>query len=161
LMLKIYFYFLSPILRVLFSLAGMLIPKIGEGLRQRKGKPWLKTQPGQRPIVIHCASGEFEYAKPVIRELKRKNPEQKIYVSYFSPSYLKAIETTADVDLAFAAPWDSQGTISEFLDFHKPVAYLISRTDIWPGMTSECHKRGIPTLLFSATLASTSKRMRN
>ncbi len=160
-MLIIYDLLIYPLLRFGLSLASLFLPKVKEGLKQRARKVWLETAADQKPIIIHCSSGEFEYAKPVIREIKARNPNQKVFVSYFSPTYRKTIESTPGVDFSFPAPWDSQSSIAEFLHHHKPVAYLIARTDVWPGMVSQCFKHKIPTVLFSATLASTSKRMKS
>lgn len=160
--IQLYFYFVYPFLKVLLYLASPFVPKIRQGLQERKhGKPWLATAQGQQPIIVHCSSGEFEYAKPVLREIKKLNPQQKVFVSYFSPSYQKSIQSTPEVDFAFPAPWDSQQTVLEFLNYHRPKAYLIARTDVWPGITSQCQALNIPTVLFSATLASTSKRMKS
>ena len=38
-------------------------------------------------IWMHCASlGEFEQGRPLLEELKMKNPDQKIVLTFFSPS---------------------------------------------------------------------------
>ena len=39
-----------------------------------------------QPILIHASSGEYEYAKPVIAELKAKHPDIPIVCSYYSTS---------------------------------------------------------------------------
>ncbi len=160
-MITLYNYLVFPFIRFALWVGSLFIPKIKTGLQERKKKVWLNTAPAQKPIIIHCASGEFEYAKPVIREIKKSNPRQKVFVSYFSPSYRAAISASPDVDFSFPAPWDSPKIISEFLSFHQPIAYLIARTDVWPGMASQCFTRDIPTVLFSATLSDTSKRIQN
>src|SRR5690242_1203976 len=106
-MLKIYFIFMYPLLRLGLSLLGLFVPKIRKGLAERRDPNiWFKTPRNQAPIIIHCSSGEFEYAKPLIREIKNKNPQQKIFISYFSPSYRYTIESTPGVDFSFPAPWD-------------------------------------------------------
>ncbi|HVK61970.1 MAG TPA: glycosyltransferase N-terminal domain-containing protein [Bdellovibrionales bacterium] len=149
-----------PLLRGAFSAAAPFAPKIRAGLEQRKGEPWLDFEAGTQPVWFHCASGEFEYAKPVITEIKRRLVTQKILVTYFSPTMAPAIKKFKDVDFACPIPWDSPLDLNKFIDHHRPRALLIARTDAWPEMVRTAKTRGIPSLLFSATLADNSGRMR-
>ncbi|MCM2281691.1 MAG: hypothetical protein NDI61_07575 [Bdellovibrionaceae bacterium] len=155
---------LSPLLIGGFRLAALGNEKIRTGLQLRTrdsaGKPpWARGPKGTRPIWIHCASGEFEYAKPVISELKRRDPDQKILVSYFSPSVRTAIEKFPGVDTSTPAPWDRPDSIAELIAHHEPRALLIARTDTWPAMLAEARRQKIPSLLFSATLVESSGRL--
>ncbi len=104
------------------------------------------------PIWIHAASGEFEYAKPVIRRIKDENPSQPVFVTYFSPSYAESIIKTPGVDGSSPLPFDLPGPVRSFLDRLKPAALLIARTDVWPEIVTQTTSRNIPSLLFSATL---------
>jgi 3-deoxy-D-manno-octulosonic-acid transferase len=149
-----------PLMRVLFVIASRFNPKIKRGLEDRIGKPWLGTRGNTKPIWFHCASGEFEYAKPVIRELKKRDPTLPIMVTYFSPTMAHSIRSFKGVDFACPAPWDTSLDMNRFLEHHKPRALLIARTDAWPMMVHETKLRNIPSLLFSATLAENSGRMK-
>ena len=126
----------------------------------RKNQPWLKWDSRQKPIWIHCASGEFEYAKPVIRALKSRYPALKIMVTYFSPSVANAAAKYPGVDFAAPLPWERADDLKEFIRHHEPRALLIARTDTWPEMLKQAHDSEIPTLLFSATLSPQSGRAR-
>jgi 3-deoxy-D-manno-octulosonic-acid transferase len=112
------------------------------------------------PFWIHAASGEIEYARPVIRELKRTYPEIPIIVTFSSPSAKKIIKGLADVDAWGSLPWDFESDCNEFLKKWRPRCWLIARTDVWPVMASCCHKKQIPGLLFSATFATNSSRLK-
>ena len=130
--------------------------KIRVGLSMRKKTPsgqwpWLALPRNQKPIWIHCSSGEFEYAKPVITEIKKSFPSEKILVTYFSPTYRTNIERFPGVDFSCPLPFDLPGACRDFLDHHQPKAWLISRTDLWPEMLHQARRRKIPSLLFSAT----------
>lgn len=103
------------------------------------------------PIWIHCSSGEFEYAKPLIREIKATTPTQEILVTYFSPSYQKAIETFPGVDAALPLPLDLPGPVFSFLLRFRPKLLLIARTDLWPELLYQARTRKIPRILFSCT----------
>lgn len=161
---KAYDLVLSPLLIALFHVAALGNDKIREGLRLRSPDatgttPWTRGPAGTRPIWIHCASGEFEYAKPVIQELKQREPQQKILVTYFSPSARIAIEKFPGVDFHSPAPWDLSRHVSALIQHHKPRALLIARTDAWPAMVHEAARLQVPTLLFSATLAENAGRL--
>ncbi len=140
---------------------GKFNPKIADGLQMRKSKngtaPWLALPGHTRPIWIHCASGEFEYAKPVIKRLKKKTLVP-ILVTYFSPSVKKAVESFPGVDMSCPLPWDKSEEWEKFFDHHQPRMLMIARTDTWPEMLRQARLHQVPTLLFSATLVATSGR---
>lgn len=113
-----------------------------------------------RPLWIHAASGEIEYARPVIREFKKNHPEIPVMVTYSSPSAKKILEGLHDVDMWAALPWDIDGSLRAFIHKWNPRALLFSRTDVWPTLAAVAKSEGIPSLLFSATFADNSSRLR-
>lgn len=154
-----------PAMRLAFSILARFNEKIMTGLamRARDGSgrwPWLATESATRPVWIHCASGEFEYAKPVITLLKKRSPETKILVTYFSPSFAAAVKKFPGVDFACPLPWETPTVLREFLTWHRPRALLIARTDTWPEMLRQAKLAGLPTLLFSASLPENAGRAR-
>lgn len=128
--------------------------KIREGFKMRWTQggvnPCLKAPKDSQPVWIHCASGEFEYAKPLIRQFKSRG--LPILVTYFSPSYRRQIESDPLVDYAVPLPWDLPGPCHSFLCHYKPRALFIARTDLWPELLTQCGKKGLPCYLFSASL---------
>jgi 3-deoxy-D-manno-octulosonic-acid transferase len=132
--------------------------KIREMLSERDHTNW--TPLLTRPIWIHASSGEIEYAKSVIRELKAKYPELPLLVTYFSPSAKRLLKNFAGPDLMMPLPWDSPFWVQKFLNFYKPRVGLFARTDVWPTFATEAHKQDIPLLLFAATLSDDSGRTR-
>jgi 3-deoxy-D-manno-octulosonic-acid transferase len=163
-----YFFYrilVYPFLLFVFRLLARRNPKIREGLKLREPDengilPWLRLKKSIQPIWIHCASGEFEYAKPVIRELKARQPQKAILVTYFSPSYVRAIESFDGVDYFCPIPWDQPKALQDFIAYHQPSALLIARTDTWPEMLRQAYEANCPILLFAATLTARSGRMR-
>jgi 3-deoxy-D-manno-octulosonic-acid transferase len=130
--------------------------KIKEMIEDRAGLNFQALN--SRPLWIHASSGEIEYAKSVVRSVKENYPQIPILVTYFSPSAKKLIQKFPGVDLAMALPWDLSGEVERFLNFYKPRACLIARTDVWPEVTRQLKKRQIPAVLFAATLSSESSR---
>lgn len=106
---------------------------------------------GATPIWFHCASGEFEYMKPILRHIKNQMPSQKIMVTFSSPTYQKSIESNTDVDFCFALPFDFPATIKEMIEFYEPKLLAIARTDIWPEMIRQASRHNVHSLVFSAT----------
>ena len=113
-----------------------------------------------RPFWIHAASGEIEYARPVIRELKRLYPDVPVMVTYSSPSAKKILESMHDIDVWAALPWDFENSLSEFTAKWNPRALLFSRTDVWPTLAYFARRHEIPSILFSATFADNSSRLK-
>lgn len=113
---------------------------------------------GENPIWIHAASGEFEYAKSVIRALVAIG-ETDIVVSYFSPTYAENIRRFPDVKASFPLPFDRYDWMRELIKWLKPRCLLIARTDAWPMLIDAAVDSKVQTLLFSATFHAGSKRM--
>lgn len=158
-----YRWLVWPLLRGVFEVLARFNTKIAKGLELREevdGRfPWVKLLPPQPPTVwIHAASGEFEYAKPVITLLKKH--DISIVVSYFSPTYADNIRKFSGVDWVVPLPWDSPRPLQDFLDSYRPFALLVARTDVWPEMARQTKLRGMKTALFSATLTPNSGRSR-
>lgn len=113
-----------------------------------------------QPFWIHAASGEIEYARPVIRELKKQYPEIPILVTYSSPSAKKILSGIPEIDIWAALPWDFEFLMRKFLKTWNPRMLLFSRTDVWPVLASVAKKENLPTILFSATFADNSSRLK-
>lgn len=153
----IYRFFIMPLAMALLQLVrpfakGKFRTMIEE--RRTPQRPALLA----RPIWIHAASGEIEYAKPVIRALKEKYPHIPILVTYFSPSAHRLVKSVDGIDAFVPAPWDHRKQVERFLQYANPLAVLFARTDVWPEMAFQLKNRKIPTVLFSATLAHNSSR---
>lgn len=129
---------------------------------ERKSPQFQKIRPElfdkKKPIWIHASSGEIEYARPVLRELKKLDPSLPLLVTYSSLSAKKILAGLAEIDAWGPSPWDSRLSVQKFLDEWKPQLALFARTDVWPQVSYQLSQRQIPSLLFSATLADNSSR---
>lgn len=139
-----------------FSIGLWISPKLrlAFSLRRKSAQRHLPPWAGQkRPLWIHASSGEFEYAKALVSELKRSFPLVPILVTYFSPSYEKNIADTEDVDWHEALPLDTQSATQDFLIRWKPRMLLIARTDLWPELLYQCSQARVTSILFSASFS--------
>lgn len=101
-------------------------------------------------LWFHASSGEIEYCKSIITEIKKINPEQKIIISYSSPSAERLLFNIKDhVEFIFPLPWDSPAIIQQALNHLKPRAVIFSRTDFWPEFITQLHKKNIPVIAVS------------
>lgn len=156
--LQLYAYRAAGLLAV--ALLTILRPFLPAKLRRMVEVRRRDTLPliADRPVWIHAASGEIEYAKPVIRELRARFPATPLVVSYFSPSAERLLPPEEPMVKFFPMPWDTRGRMRHALDVLKPVAVLFARTDAWPELVAQCRARGVPTLLFATTLAENSSK---
>lgn len=113
----------------------------------------------ERPIWIHAASGEIEYAKPIIRRIQTDFPKVPILISYSSPSAEKLLPTCTELLKTFPLPWDTRFQMKRCLNMLKPRMILIARTDLWPELLYQSQKAQVPTLLFALTLSKDSSRL--
>lgn len=151
-----YRFFVFPLGLSLFWILTLGNKKIADGFKLRQGQPWLKSKLNGEVYWFHCSSGEIEYAKSVIRELKSQKPDVKILVTYFSPSVVSNLTKDKSIDFFAPLPWDTPLAIKEFLNAHKPKALMIARTDLWPELLWQAKKTKLPAYLFSATFKDES-----
>ncbi|MEK6572380.1 MAG: glycosyltransferase N-terminal domain-containing protein, partial [Bacteroidota bacterium] len=87
----LYNVIIVPILWVLFHVAALVNHKVRLGLQGRRMlfeelENQVKSLAGTHRLWFHSSSlGEFEQAKPIISELRRRYPHVDIIVSFFSP----------------------------------------------------------------------------
>tara|TARA_B110001454_G_scaffold213372_1_gene231448 strand:+ start:30984 stop:32279 length:1296 start_codon:yes stop_codon:yes gene_type:complete len=160
---NLYRFFVLPLV---YGLARLLAPlnfngKIFEGIRFRlKNEFHYRStfNPDRRSIGIHAASGEIEYAYPIIRKIKERYPGHNIVVTLSSSSVLKAVINQPDVDAVGPAPIDLPWLVTRFLKKFNFKLFLFARTDVWPEISLQLKQRGTPTYLFSATYSESSAK---
>lgn len=147
---------------ILFILKPLVRGKLQIISEERRQDQWIHVKnPGTTliaPIWIHAASGEIEYARPLIREFKKRFPKIPVVITYSSPSAKKILLKMTEVDVWGPSPWDSITACQKFLDRLQPQAAYFARTDVWPEISYQLKHRKIPAILFSATFAKNSSR---
>ena len=110
-----------------------------------------RVENGEQVAWFHAASlGEFEQARPVLEEFKRRHPDYKIVVTFFSPSGYEVRKNYDQADLVRYLPPDLPGTVRRFLDEVRPTVAFFVKYEFWYNYLGELHSRGIPTYIFSA-----------
>ncbi len=102
-------------------------------------------------IWIHAASlGEFEQGRPLIEMVRRKHPEAKILLTFFSPSGYEVRCNFPMVDAVSYLPLDTPARVKEFLDTVKPRMALFIKYEFWGNYLQELRRRAIPTYIISS-----------
>lgn len=107
---------------------------------------------GDKDIIwFHAASlGEFEQGRPVIEEIKRKNPDSKILLTFFSPSGYEIRKNYEGADYIFYLPYDGALNAKRFIDIVKPKQAFFIKYEYWYYYLRELNRKDIPTYIFSA-----------
>jgi 3-deoxy-D-manno-octulosonic-acid transferase len=101
-------------------------------------------------IWFHFASlGEFEQGRPVLEALRMKYPDDKIVVTFFSPSGYEIRKNTPLADAVYYLPLDTAKNARDFLDTINPKIAVFTKYEYWYHFFNETHKRGIPLYVIS------------
>ncbi|MES2566731.1 MAG: glycosyltransferase N-terminal domain-containing protein [Bacteroidota bacterium] len=119
-----------------------------EQLRSKVNKSGLENA-----VWFHCASlGEFEQGRPVIEKLKKEYPQQKIVLSFFSPSGYEIQKNYPFADLVTYLPADTSSNARIFLSILKPKLAIFVKYEFWLNYLFELNRNQIPTFLISTVI---------
>lgn len=109
-----------------------------------------KINPNDKTIWFHAASlGEFEQGLPVMEEIKKKYPNHKIVVSFFSPSGYEVRKNNSIADVTVYLPLDTKSNAERFIDLVHPDLVFFIKYEYWPNYLNGLKNRGIKTYLIS------------
>lgn len=104
------------------------------------------------PIWIHCASlGEFEQGRPLIEKIKKENPNEKILLTFFSPSGYEIRKDYEFADYVFYLPLDTRTNALAFLEIIQPKLVIFVKYEFWLNFLNIIADQKIPLYLISAT----------
>ncbi len=132
-------------------------------LRNKKAQKWIngrkdifrrleeKIIPGEPLLWFHASSlGEFEQGRPVIEAIKKKKPDYKILLTFFSPSGYELRKNYSYADYVFYLPLDTRKNAARFLNIVKPEKAFFIKYEFWYNFLIELKKQQVPTYIFSA-----------
>jgi 3-deoxy-D-manno-octulosonic-acid transferase len=153
-----------PSLYVGSRLVGIFNEKMRRGIIGRKRifenliLDALSINKSKKLIWFHSSSlGEFEQAKPIIEELKKKQ-NLNILITFFSPSGYENSKKYPYADLVAYIPFDTSSNAERFIKLVRPDLAIMMRYDIWPNHIWAMKKAGITSYLVDATMESNSLR---
>lgn len=107
---------------------------------------------GSENFWFHCASlGEYAIARPLMAELRRRRPQARIALTFFSSTGVDALRARKNTGADFIGflPLDTRANASALLDALRPTAALFMVSEYWPNLLGELKRREIPTFLVS------------
>ena len=102
-------------------------------------------------VWFHVASlGEFEQARPLISLYKQTFTEDKILLTFFSPSGFEVQKNFKDAECICYLPWDTTKNVNQFLDFCKIKSAVFIKYEFWLNYFHGLSKRKIPVYSVSS-----------
>lgn len=109
------------------------------------------VEKGQRHIWFHFASlGEFEQGRSVLEVLKKSFPQEKVIITFFSPSGYDIRKNTDLADHVFYLPSDTAQHAKEFIALIQPKFVVFTKYEYWYHYFKELWQRDIRLLMISA-----------
>ena len=161
----LYSVLVLPVLWVAFRVLWLFNRKVRRGLRGRRSsmqrlRVFMRGNPGAQRLWVHASSmGEFEQAKPIIEELRRRMPDLVVVASFFSPSGYDNNLRYREIDAVLYIPFDTARNARRFLELLRPTTAVFIRYDVWPQHVWACRDMGIPVRLANATRRRDSGRL--
>ena len=136
------YYFMNLLYNIGIRLVGLII-RIAS-LKNPKAKKWLSGRKGllkkirkelsgiDNLVWVHCASlGEFEQGRPLIDEIKRRYPEKKIILTFYSPSGYEVQKENSTVDFVYYLPLDTFRNAKRFIKYINPEIVFFIKYEYW------------------------------
>lgn len=123
-----------------------LLPRIEDAVKGHDGIIW-----------FHVASmGEFEDARPVIEETRKRYPQRKILLTFFSPSGYEHMKGWKTVDWVFYLPMDTRRNARRFIAAVRPSKAVFTIGEYWFNYLEQLRLHGIDTYIMSVLLSKDS-----
>jgi len=104
----------------------------------------------QQLIWFHCSSlGEFEQGRPLIEAIKKQYPNERILLTFFSPSGYEIRKNYALADVVTYLPLDTKKNAKKFVELVQPKLVFWVKYEYWYHILAALHQRQIPTFLVS------------
>lgn len=144
-----------------FLWQGLSKGKYLSNLRERfggKAGAWPKR--GGRVVWLHAVSvGEVQAARPLCRELKRRQPDLRLFVTTTTATgQAVARAQLVEADLVGYFPFDWGWVVNRVLDRIEPELVILMESELWFNFLSECHKRNISVVVVNGRISDRSFR---
>ncbi len=111
-----------------------------------------------RPVWFHAVSvGEFNAVWPLVLAFRERHPHKAIVISTATQTgQTLARQKASNFATVVYFPLDLPWALNNWLDCLNPSLAAIVETEIWPGFTHECSKRGIPLVVVNGRISPRS-----
>ncbi len=160
----IYFYhllslFVAILLLPLFSFIALSSKHKWKCLVHHFGWVPVIKKSGRKTLWLHALSmGEVVAATPVLKLVRKQNPELNIALSVTTDSGYTAALKVNIADNVFFQPLDCLPFTQLALKRINPDLHVVTDTGFWPGLIDLLHRKNIPVLLFNGRISEKSAR---
>lgn len=126
-------------------------------LFNKKAALWIRGRNNQtikkfeKSIWFHFASlGEFEQGRPVLEQLRKRYPEKKIIITFFSPSGYEIRKNTPLADAVYYLPVDTANNAQAFIESIDPELAVFTKYEYWYHYFNELNKNSVPLYVISS-----------
>ncbi|MDT8990966.1 3-deoxy-D-manno-octulosonic acid transferase [Curvibacter sp. APW13] len=151
---------LIPLLRRKLARRALAEPGYGEAVEERFGGYTMAPLVGGKVVWVHAVSlGETRAVAALVQALRREIPAMRLLLTHGTATGReagKALLQTGDVQVW--QPWDCPLAVHRFVEQFRPRIGLLVETEVWPLLTAECKKQGVPLCLVNARLSDKSLR---
>ncbi len=103
---------------------------------------------GKKRIWIHAVSvGEAAAVETLLKALQQKMPGVDVVVSTTTVTGQSVAAKRYGGEKVFYYPLDLSSAVRRALDRVKPAVLVLMELEVWPNMTAECARRGIPVVV--------------
>ena len=115
---------------------------------------------GRKPVVwLHGVSvGEVQLLKPLLEQLREKNPETCFVVSTTTQSGMDLAKKLFPSESLFYFPFDFTWSVRRVIAKLKPTVIVLGELELWPNLIHAATKREIPIAVVNARLSAGSFR---
>ncbi len=104
-------------------------------------------------IWFHAASmGEFEEARPIIEATRKRFPDRKILLTFFSPSGYEPRKRWPVADWVFYLPLDTAYNARKFVEIVRPSKAVFTIGEFWFNYLSQLRKHSVDTYIMSVRI---------
>ncbi|MBC7914295.1 MAG: 3-deoxy-D-manno-octulosonic acid transferase [Pyrinomonadaceae bacterium] len=110
-----------------------------------------EVNPGSNSIWFHFASlGEFEQGRPVLEHLRMLFPEEKIIVTFFSPSGYELRKNYKLANHIFYLPLDTNKNAEKFVKLINPKIAIFTKYEYWYHYFYQLNSKKVPIIVISS-----------
>lgn len=127
-------------------------------LKERLGIRLQPENQTERSVWIHAVSvGEVLSLQKLIKDLKKRHPECKIYFSSLTNTGLRiAQDRLTGVDKIFFIPLDFRWVVKKFFRILKPQLFILAESEFWPNLLREAKRQTQGVLLINGRISPPS-----
>ena len=146
--IAIYLYLLGVAVASLFD---KKVKRMWRGEREAFEVLKQKVDPCSSYVWFHAASlGEFEQGRPLMERLRRRHPEYKILLTFFSPSGYEVRKDYGGADIICYLPLDTPLNAIRFLRLVRPVMAFFIKYEFWYNYLHILKHRHVPVYSVSS-----------